>query len=252
MLEGGEATCSAVYPSSYLQLQLLIVNLHLLKSSRTYLQPDMPEMMDDSATSAASPRALYEADAMWPILKATQQQTEKTRAMLKATSSGEEAGVAVRPLSEIIKECIPSESPTSHFRDTLPKRFIEARLIINGRVNHHASRTPQDAWHAIHKVEPSKTSNLILRDIDSDWCKALHTRYPGSMDVKFFLEHIFGLGLQRGPHGLYKTSYADEHWKSRERDERPCVYCRYWRRCRAFQKSYRLPSCSCTTPQTPV
>lgn len=48
---------------------------------------------------------------------------------------------------------------------------------------------------------------MILRDIDSNWCEALCTRYPDSIDRKFLLEHVLGVDLRLIPMSLYQASH---------------------------------------------
>ena len=116
--------------------------------------------------------------------------------MLEASNSDEEEGrVAQTPLFEILKECIPCDSPLSSILDDHSERTTRSSLVSNGYAP-RAVHVPRDVWDAVDKTEPQGDYVLVLRDIDSDWCEALCTRYPGAIDRMFILEHILGFDLQ--------------------------------------------------------
>jgi hypothetical protein len=58
-----------------------------------------------------------------------------------------------------------------------------------------------------------------LRDINSDWCEALCTRYPESIDREFLLEHILGIDLQLNPISLYQAPYDSRRMLKEDIDE---------------------------------
>lgn len=167
----------------------------------------MPQMMDDSDTPAAMDHAWYEGDTTWPSWRVLPQEMMHIKLMLDTSSSRGETGTANKALFEVIKDCIPSRTPTSWFLEDRSKQTTTSRLISNGGRTHYACRTPQDVWAAVDGMEPTQTSILMLRNIDSDWCEALCARYPASTDRKFLLEHILGLGLSLSPQDLHKASY---------------------------------------------
>lgn len=170
----------------------------------------MPETMDDSNTPAATQDDKYEGDTICPytheVLRA---QLKKIKKMLEASSSDEEANAANKSLFEVVRECAPRESPlTSFLANRSDTTNTTISLMSHGGLARHATHTPQDVWNAVGKTEPQQDHVLILRDINSDWCEALCTRYHGSIDRRFLLEHILGLDLHLYPGSLYQAPYV--------------------------------------------
>lgn len=97
------------------------------------------------------------------------QQIAKIKAMLDTSSSSEEAGVANKALFEILRECLPSDSPLSSFLDNRSRTTTTRFSLVSNGYAPHAVRTPQDIWETVDKTEPQKDYVLILSDINSDW-----------------------------------------------------------------------------------
>jgi hypothetical protein len=77
---------------------------------------------------------------------------------------------------------------------------------LNGYVP-NATFSPQDVWDTVDKTKAQRDYVLVLRNIDSDWCEALCTKYPGAIDRMFLLEHILGIDLQLDPESFYQAPY---------------------------------------------
>lgn len=162
--------------------------------------------MNDSSWLPATGTSKYEGDIICPSRNApVREQLEDIKKMLEASSSDEEEGrVAQKPLFEVLRECIPSDSPLASFLDNRPETTTRSGLVSNGYAP-HAIRTPQDVWDAVDRTGPQRDYVLILRDIDSHWCEALCAKYPGAIDRMFILEHILGIDLQKSCAPFYQA-----------------------------------------------
>jgi hypothetical protein len=173
---------------------------------------DMPatsqrETMNDSNQPAASPEEKYEGITVCPSTNpALRAEIEKIKAMLDTSGREAEIGDVNKTLFEVIRECIPSDSPLSSLLDDRSRTSTKSSLVSNGYVP-HATFGPQDVWDTLDKTEAQRDYVLVLHDIDSEWCEALCTRYPGAIDRMFLLEHILGIDLQLDPESLYQAPY---------------------------------------------
>lgn len=57
--------------------------------------------------------------------------------------------------------------------------------------------TPEDVWERVDQSKSADHFVLVIEDIDDEWCEALCTKYPKSINLKFLLEHILGIRLER-------------------------------------------------------
>jgi hypothetical protein len=126
--------------------------------------------------------------------------------LLEASSIDEEVSTVDKSLFEVVRKCTSSDSSLRSLLDNHSRSTIRPRLMSSGYVS-HAIRAPVDVWNAVDDTETQRDYVLVLRDINSDWCEALCTRYPDTIDRKFLLEHILGLELQLVGEYLYQTSY---------------------------------------------
>jgi len=126
--------------------------------------------------------------------------------LLEASSIDEEVSTVDKSLFEVVRKCTSSDSPLRSLLDNHSRSTTRPRLMSNGYVS-HAIGAPVDVWNAVNDTETQRDYVLVLRDINSDWCEALCTRYPDTIDRKFLLEHILGLELQLVGEYLYQTSY---------------------------------------------
>ncbi|GAB7329673.1 hypothetical protein MBLNU13_g01410t2 [Cladosporium sp. NU13] len=149
-----------------------------------------------------------EKDTICPTRdEALRPQLEKIKATLEASSGDKEACTGEKSLFQVLKECIPDESLLKSFLDKRSRTTTRISLISNGGYARKSAHTPQDVWNVVDEKETSENHILIVRDIDSDWCEALCTQYPGSIDRRFILEQILGLDLQLFPGCLYQEIY---------------------------------------------
>lgn len=103
------------------------------------------------------------------------------------------------PLLEALQECLPRYSA---LRDRVYLSFpSEETSWASIHLDEDHARgleevAPADVWSKLEQRN-SKHAVLVVEDINDEWCKALCTRYPDSIDERFLLEHVLGLVLAR-------------------------------------------------------
>ena len=178
-----------------------------------------PPEASPEAPPEASPYAKYDGDTIYPSQDATlRAEIERIKGMLEAATGDDEASTIDKTLFEVIRECVSRDSPLKSFLDNYSRTFTRSSLVTNGHAP-HTIRTPQGVWDVVDKTETQRDYVLVLRDIDSDWCEALCTRYPGAIDRRFLLEHILGIDLQLSYFPLYQVSYDSRRMLEEGMDE---------------------------------
>lgn len=129
--------------------------------------------MSGSISLPATGKSKYEGDIICASKDTTlRAELETIKNMLNASDRGADIGAVNKTLFEVIRECIPSDSPLSSFLDNRSRKSTMTSLVSNGYAP-HAVHKPQDVWDTVDKIKPQRDHVLILRDIDSDWCEAL-------------------------------------------------------------------------------
>jgi hypothetical protein len=94
-----------------------------------------------------------------------------------------------------LKECIPKGS-NSIWEEVIHDWWTQVAARLNDEDKMSRFWAPEDFWKQIDEARPSGHSVLVIDNINDDWCDALCTRFPETINRRFLLEHI--LGLQAG------------------------------------------------------
>lgn len=105
--------------------------------------------MNDSNQPATSLEAKYEGITVCPSTNpALRAEIEKIKAMLDTSDREAEIGGVNKTLFEVIRECIPSDSPLSSLLDDRSRTTTKSSIVSNGYVP-HATFSPQDVWDTL-------------------------------------------------------------------------------------------------------
>lgn len=121
-----------------------------------------------------------------------------------------------KSLLDILKDCIPAESPLAYSTRQLSRNAASTMTISRGNhITHHLHASDQ-VLSEIVESKPTEKTVLVIHNIDSDWCEALRSRFPNSLHRLFLLEHIFGFTLP-----LFVTNLNAYLGKTMTRDKSP-------------------------------
>ena len=156
-------------------------------------QPDAPAVpgtSDDTSIlrSSTPPSQRHVTPQIQPEEAEAQAPVENSNTNL------DEPNTADKSLMNLLKECIPVDS-TSIWRavvNSWPK-YATVRL----KSDDPDVSTPIDVWERVDHSKSADHLVLVIEGIDDEWCEALCTRYPKSINRKFLLEHILGFRLGR-------------------------------------------------------
>lgn len=156
-------------------------------------QPDAPAVSGTSGDtsilrSSTPPSQRHVTPQIQP------EEAESQAPVENANTNVDEPNTADRSLLNLLKECIPVDSKSIwrkavHFRSPHPTVTLKS--------DGPDVWTPEDVWKRVDQSKSSDHLVLVIEDIDDEWCEALCTRYPKSINRKFLLEHILGFSLGR-------------------------------------------------------
>jgi hypothetical protein len=119
---------------------------------------------------------------------------EEVEAIIQTSDGDGQPFTAKKSLFDILKECIPAGS-NSVLERTIhkPDHDLGPRVRLIHEGSDLEPRNPGDVWARIDKLKDSEYGILVIEDIDDEWCEALCSRYPNSIDQAFLVEHITGI-----------------------------------------------------------
>lgn len=112
-----------------------------------------------------------------------------------------------RSLLDIFSDCISAESPLAYSIRQLSRRKAKVRLLSGGGYVDFSDETPDRVLRDIIESKAHNSNVLVIHDVDNEWCEALRSRFPDSMNRLFLTEHLFGFALPLSP----ETPYAIPH-----------------------------------------
>lgn len=124
--------------------------------------------------------------------------TSVNKQMQQVLTMAEQSSSDVRnhkSLLDILKDCIPTESPLAYSTRQLSRNAASTVTISRGGHIAHHLHASQHVLSEIVESNPTEKIVLIIHNIDSDWCEALCSRFPNPMHRLFLLEHIFRFTL---------------------------------------------------------
>jgi hypothetical protein len=113
---------------------------------------------------------------------------------VETANSNRQPPDAGKSLFKSLRECCPKGSDSVleriiHDRDHDPG----PRLMLFSDGRSWELSNPREVWAHIDRLKPSEHSILVIEDINDEWCEALCSRYPSSINRTFLVEHIIGI-----------------------------------------------------------